>query len=60
MPRNLLYMAVTPDEFELPIFVGTSTEVAELADISLSTLYGMVSKGRSGKVSGRKFVKVEM
>ena len=53
-------MAVTPDELELPMFVGTSFEVANWAGISVATLYGLVSRQRSGKSSGRKFVKVEM
>ncbi len=56
----MLYMAVTPDKYELPIFVGNSTEVAEWAGITLNALYSSVYHKRSGSVNGYKLVKVEI
>lgn len=60
MRKEAIYMAVTADELELPLFVGFAQEVAEWAGINVATLYGMISHKKSGKRSGRKFVKVEM
>nr|WP_302597650.1 hypothetical protein [uncultured Cellulosilyticum sp.] len=60
MKKDMLYMAVTPDKYELPIFVGNSTEVAEWAGITLNALYSSVYHKRSGSVNGYKLVKVEI
>lgn len=54
-----IYMAVTTDRLELPIFVGTSREVAAWAGISIPTLYSQIYMKTNGKRLGRKFVVVE-
>lgn len=59
MPTPKIYMAVTADKLELPIFVGTSVEVAAWAGITLQALYSQVSLKRSGNIAGRKFVVVD-
>jgi hypothetical protein len=55
-----LYMAVTVDEFELPLYV-TDTVVdmdrwASSTPIAVSTA---ITRGRSGKYNGFKYIKVE-
>lgn len=59
MPTPKIYMAVTNDKLELPMFVGTSKEVAEWAGITLSGLYSNINQGMSGKNKGRKFIAIE-
>ena len=59
MSKPKIYMAVTADNLELPLFAGSSIEVATWAGITLQALYSQVSLGRSGKIAGRKFVAVE-
>ena len=55
-----LYLAVTPDEFELPLMVCDSAkELAGIYNISKGCLASCISKGKSGKNRGRKFVRVD-
>jgi hypothetical protein len=54
-----LWLAVTPDEYELPICVeDTAQELANRFGVKKNTIESIVCKGRSGKYSGRKFIKV--
>ncbi len=54
-------MAVTPDEYELPIYIAeTVEELAEMYHVSTNTIYSSVCKDKSGERLGRKFVKVKM
>lgn len=56
-----LYMAVTPDEYELPIAVeSTVFDLAEMYNTTSSTILTSISRNRSGKRRGAKFVKVEI
>ena len=56
-----LYMAVTPDEYELPIAVeNTVFDLAEMYNTTSSTILTSISRNRSGKRRGAKFVKVEI
>lgn len=59
MLKPKIYMAVTSDSLELPLFVGSSREVANWAGISVSTLYSQVYLKMNGKKLGRKFVAVD-
>ncbi|ADZ83560.1 hypothetical protein [Cellulosilyticum lentocellum] len=59
MPKPKIYMAVTADSLELPLFVGTSTEVAAWAGITCRALYSNINQGMSGKYKGRKFIAIE-
>lgn len=58
-----IYLVVTPDKYELPLFVGTSKEVCEWAGITLNTLQWRVRRYNKGifdgKSSGRRFVSVK-
>lgn len=42
---HTLYMAVTPDEYEFPIFITPSVdELAQWAGVSVTGLYSMISR----------------
>ena len=58
-----LYMVVTADEYELPLFVGTSKEVSKFLGIKQTSLYTYMSRPRSKNYGVRdniKIVKVEV
>ena len=56
-----LYMAVTPDKYELPLAVEAYAEdIAEIFETTKKAVWSSVSSGRSGKKKGVKFVKVEV
>jgi len=56
-----LYLAVTPDEYELPIYVCDSgKELAEKLGVSQSTIYTLIAHDRDGSRTGRKVIKVEI
>lgn len=58
MPKYL-WLAVETDEYELPLAVtDTARELGEIYGIKKDSVIDMVSKGKSGKISGRKFIKV--
>lgn len=53
------WLAVTPDEFELPLAVADSArELGEICGISGDTVECSAWRGSDGTNSGRKFVKV--
>lgn len=55
----ILYMVVTPDEFELPLFVSDSCEeIAELYNLNKNTVRTSIGMGLSGKQAKRKFLKI--
>lgn len=55
-----MYMAVTADKYELPLFVAdTVWEMAKHFGVTENTVYSSISKGLSGKRNGYRFVKVE-
>lgn len=55
-----LYMAVTADDFESPIFVENSVvDLSSRLGVAPSTIYNSINLGRSGKISGRKIVKIK-
>lgn len=56
-----LYMAVTPDKYELPIEVeATLEDIAELFEMNVHAVACSISRNRSGKRNGVKFLKVEI
>lgn len=60
MSKKVIYMAVTPDEYELPMFVGNMKEISAWAGIAENTIRQAISANRTGRKSGRKFVRTEM
>lgn len=58
--RNLIYMSVTADEYELPICItDTVEELAAIYGITRDTIYSAISLNKNGKRNGYKFVKVK-
>lgn len=56
-----LYMAVTADELELPIFVSENCqELADKFQITKSNVLASISHKRSGKYSGVRFLRVDI
>ena len=60
-----VYMAITPDEYELPLYVSDSAvEMAKWAGISRGALLSMLAPGRKNlkkhryKVSKRRIIRV--
>lgn len=54
-----LYMAVTPDEYELPLYVSdTAAELARHYGLKPNTVSTSISQNKNGEKTGRKFVKV--
>lgn len=59
--NNYLYMAVTPDEYELPLAVEDSvTKLAKLFNVKPSKVSTLISMGRSGKTTGVKFLRIKV
>ena len=60
MRQKYIWLAVEADEYELPIAVAdTARELAELFGVRADSVIDSASKNRSGKLSGRKFIRVE-
>lgn len=56
-----LYMAVTPDKYELPLAVEPYAEdIAAKFETTVKAVWSSVSSGKSGKKKGVKFVKVKI
>ncbi len=54
-----LWLAVTPDEYELPIYIeDTAKKLGEKLGVTESTVVCSVMRKMSGKNTGRKIVKV--
>lgn len=54
-----IYMGVTPDKYELPIFVADSLkELAEMSGFDYDSIRCRISKKSSGRNHGIKFIKV--
>lgn len=58
---EILYLAVTPNEYELPMAVEeTIADLAQKFGVNKNTLKSSISHDKSGKTTGRKFIRVEM
>lgn len=56
-----IYMGVTPDKYELPIFVADSLkELAEMSGFDYDSVRHLISKRSSGKNKGIKFIKITL
>ena len=59
MSDKYLWLAVTADEYELPLAVTDSPrELAEIFGVSKSTIKSQAKRNSNGSLSGRKFMKV--
>ena len=60
MKKKYLWIAVEADEYELPIAVAdTAKELGAIFGVRADSVIDSASKNRSGKLSGRKFIRVE-
>lgn len=58
---EVIYMAVTPDKYELPIYVSDDlSEIADHFNITKNNLKSSISHNRSGLTTGRKFIRVKV
>lgn len=56
-----LWLAVTPDKYEFPIYIeDSSCKLAKVLGINSSSVINAVGRDYSGKNTGRKIVKVEI
>ena len=56
-----LYLAITPDRYELPLAVCDSPgELARCYGVSKSCVLSNITHGDSGKVRGAKFIRTEV
>ena len=54
-----LYLGVTPDEYELPLFVADSLkELSKISGIDYDSIRNLISKNSSGRNKGVKFIKI--
>ena len=61
MRKEYLWLAVTPDQYELPLAVAdTAEQLGALFGLKRASVINSVQKNSSGKRSGRKFVKVRV
>ena len=59
--RKYLWLAVTPDKYELPLAVAESSyKLARILGIHQGSVSKAVMEGYSGRNNGRKIVKVEI
>lgn len=57
--RNVVILAVTPDDLELPIAVAdTVAEMSQITGVKKNSLSSMISNQRSGRKIGMKFYRV--
>lgn len=55
-----LILAVTPDKYELPLYVAdTVREMARVVGMRENNVSSLIIKQRSGKKSGYRFLRIE-
>lgn len=58
---RVLYLAVTADRYELPIYVAdTALELADVLGLSHKSVHSTFSKYASGELSGRRLMRVRI
>ncbi|MBP3468076.1 MAG: hypothetical protein J6K26_00965 [Lachnospiraceae bacterium] len=56
-----LYLAVTADYLELPLYVTSNVvSLAEKFGVSVNCVQSSITHGRNGRVKGIKFIRVEI
>lgn len=53
-----IYLIVTQDKYELPLFVGSADEVAEKAGVTRNAIYSSISHFEHGRRKHCRFRKV--
>ncbi|WP_313584539.1 hypothetical protein [Lacrimispora sp.] len=58
--KEYYWLAVTADKYELPLVVEESAEeLAKMLGVHKGTIFACEARGRTGKITGRKIVKVK-
>lgn len=61
MKKEYLWLAVTPDQYELPLAVAdTAEQLGALIGLKRGSVISLVERGASGKKTGRKLLKVRV
>lgn len=56
-----LYLGVTPDKYELPLFVADSLkELSKMSGFDYDSIRHRISKNSSGRNKGIKFIRIEL
>ena len=56
-----LYMVVTADEYELPLFVANKVkDIAKFVDRKVDSVYCSITKGNVDKRLNAKYIKIEL
>jgi hypothetical protein len=59
--KDTLYMAVTMDKYELPVYIEKSAVLlAKKLGISRNSVYSCISYGNSGKYLGLKIIRLKL
>lgn len=59
--KRYLWLAVTPDKFEFPIYIEDScTKLANKLGITATTVITAVTRNKPGTTAGRKIIRVEV
>lgn len=58
--QKYYWMAVTADEYELPLAVAeSSSSLAKMLGVQQGTVLACEARGRSGRTTGRKIIKIK-
>lgn len=56
-----LYMVVTLDKYELPLYVADSVaELSEWSGNTIGAIYSLMSKAKNGKIKRSRFISVDI
>lgn len=58
--KEVVYIKVTKDEYEHPVFMGTAKELAEHEHITISTIYSAISNYEHGRLKTTRFRRVRI
>lgn len=58
---NTLYLAVSPDAYELPFAVaGNLRELSKLTGVKENNISSAINRNANGKIKGIKFLKIKL
>lgn len=61
MQKKYLYMAVTPDEYQLPLAVADSVQqLAWMVGVTSNSIYSAISHGESRNWKKRRYVRIRV
>lgn len=61
MKKQILYLAVTADEYELPMIVeDRAVTLAQKLGLTRDAIYSAINYNYSGKITGYRIIKIEL